>query len=467
MKRFCPKLLSGFANPTSRCTPALRDRKARLSLESLEDRRLMSTLVTSPNPQAPIIPNVQIETVFYGSAWLGQANDAAQNAELNAEASDLNQFFGTITSSHYMDGLSQYSMMTASGTVIRPGYGSFARPDPVPAQLSSVPTVPEGMLQTMLANEIQYGRLDAPNGNTLYMVFMPPGVTEAGDVGSGGGHHSSFPHGSGTAYYATVEYPVRPIHPVGGVAPFTNFQQLTQTASHQMVDAITNPMRIVSGQAAWVDRNTGEDIGDITQDNPPIDGTMGLEGLTGYGYVVQKYWSNQDSTDIIPGGIDYQDISAVPTLANLAFSLTDSTGRTIVGNWGTLVSESSDLSQATFSGTFDGQTVTVLVQGNVGQQLTVRISSASGGVLFYGIISQPSGSWVNRDSSGDFLAPNYVELSGTVVTESGPLASAFGTGWANYTQYTGAGYGSSSGGMGTSPGDNYNNPLRFHRPDLM
>jgi hypothetical protein len=251
------------------------------------------------------------------------------------------------------------------------------------------------------------------------------------------------------------------------VANATNFQVLTEVASHEMVEAITDPMPTVPGQAAWFDRNTGEEIGDITQDSMPPGGTMGLEGLTGYGYVVQKYWSNQDNASVIPGGINYHVISAVPTLANLAFSLTDQTGRTLLGNWGSLTWESTDLSQATFSGTFDGQAVTVLVQGNQGQELTVQISSQSSGSLFVGVISQPSGSWVNRDSTGDFLAPVYVELSGFVI-ENGQVTSAYGTGGAIYPpQFTGAGYGGSYGGMGTSPGDNYNNPLRFHRPYYM
>jgi hypothetical protein len=475
MKRFFRKLLSGFAQPTGRRTHTLRDRKARLSLESLEDRRLMSTLVTSPNPQAPIIPNVQIETVFYGSAWTGQPSDPERVAELSTEARDLDQFFGNITNSQYMGGLSQYSMTTVYGTVIRPGLGSFVHTDFVPGLLPSVPGAPvppvsEGTVQTMLANEIQSGRLDAPNGNTLYMVFMPPGVMAAADVGYTG-HHSSFAYGSGTAYFATVEHPLTGVNPKGGIANPTNFQVLTEIASHEMVEAITDPMGNVPGQAAWGDRNSGDttyrdEIGDIAQDVMPPGGTMGLEGLTGYGYVVQKYWSNQDNASVIPGGINFQAISVVPTLANLAFSLTDQTGRTIQGNWGSLTWQSSDLSQAAFSGTFDGQAVTVLVQTNGGQQLAVQISSASS-VLFSGAMYQPSGGWVNRDSTGNFLAPDYVELDGVVI-EGGQAAKAFGTGGAIYPpQYTGAGYGGSYGGMGTSPGDNYNNPLRFHRPNYM
>jgi hypothetical protein len=180
--------LNGFGKSSCRGRrgPRAEKRLIRPTLEALEDRRLMAN-VTSPNASAPIIPNVQIETVYYGSAWSGQAANPALSAELSAEWKDLDQFFGAITDSHYMDGLSQYSMTTPSGTVIRPGPGSFARHDFVGGQLTRGQTVSEYTVQTMLSQEIQRRALDAPNGNTLYMVFMPPGVEEAGDVGSGGG----------------------------------------------------------------------------------------------------------------------------------------------------------------------------------------------------------------------------------------------------------------------------------------
>src|SRR5260370_500632 len=207
MKRFLSKLLSAFKNSHKYRMPSDRDRKVRLCLEALEDRRLMAALVPNLNPGAPIIPNVQIETVYYGSAWSGQASNAAQSAELSAEAQDLNQFFGAITSSHYMDRLSQYSMTTPNGTVIRPGYGSFARADFVPGQPAPGQTVSDATIQTMLSNEIQQGQLDVPNGNTLYIVFMPPGVAQARDLGSGGGHHWSFAYGGGDALYATIQDP--------------------------------------------------------------------------------------------------------------------------------------------------------------------------------------------------------------------------------------------------------------------
>jgi hypothetical protein len=469
MKRFLCKLLSGFKNSHKHCGPSHRERKVRLCLEALEERRLMAAAIPYVNVGAPIILHVQIEAVYYGSDWSGQASNPALSAELTAEAQDINQFFSTITNSPYLDGLSEYTMTNPNGTRTAPGRGSFAKSDFVPGQLTSGQTISEAVIRTMLSNEIQSGHLDAPNGNTLYMVFMPPGVVEQGDVGSGGGHHSSFAYGGGTAYYATIEHQLTGMTMLGGLNNATNFQYMTEVVSHEMVEAITDPMVNVAGKQAWVSSNPriGE-IGDMTQFNtPPGVTVMGLEGPgVGYAYVVQKYWSNVQNTSVIPGGINFQSIQVLPTLSNMAFTLVDQSGRSFGVTWGNATSISNDGSQATFSGIFDGQGVSVLVRAKNGQKLDVQITTASGGSLFNGIISQPSGRWLNKSGGGDIIAPDYVEMLGTVYKSSQAL-SAFGTGGAAaQPQFTGAQYSSSYGGMGDGPlgqFNNYNSPNRHRR----
>jgi hypothetical protein len=478
MKRVFRKLLSGFANPTSRRTPALRDRKARLSLESLEDRRLMTAAIPYLNPGAPIIPHVQIETVYYGSAWSGQASNPALSAQLTAEAQDLNQFFGTITNSPYMDGLAEYTMTNPNGTLTAPGRGGFVRADFVPGQPDPRVVVTNAGLESVLSNEINQGRLDAPNGNTLYVVFMPPGVMQAGDEGSGGGHHWSFSYGGTPAYYATLEQETtvdptkgRTMSPMGSLGSETPFQRLTEIASHELAEAVTDPMVNVPGKAAYVSTNSSiGEVGDMAQNTPPATGVMGLEGPGyGYAYVVQRYWSDVNNNALTGGVVDFQSIQALSTLANMSFSMVDQNGHSFDASWGDLTSVNSYDTVAQFSGLFDGQAAKVLIQTTGGQKLSVTITLAADNttVLFVGTLTQPSANWANETGGGQNIAPNYAELFGTV-TEGGQSASAFGTGGAIYPpQYTGAGYGGSYGGMGTSPGDNYNNPLRFHRPNYM
>jgi hypothetical protein len=243
---------------------------------------------------------------------------------------------------------------------------------------------------------------------------------------------------------------------------------MTEIASHEMVEAITDPMVNVPGQAAWGDRSTGYEIGDITQANVPPGGVMGLEWGAGYGlqatagsgYVVQKYWSQQANTSVIPGGTNYQLISVVPTLSNFGFSLVDQNGQTTSGGWGAVTWASSDGSQVAFAGTFAGQAVTVHVSANVGQKLSVTIDSQGGTLLFSGTMSQPSGSWRNETPSGDFVAPDYAELSGTLYT-SGQSLTAFGTGGAVYSSPTTNGGGGGGGGAGGGYNGGHHPPIVY------
>jgi hypothetical protein len=417
--------------------------KTHLQVEQLDERVLLSTGATYVNPGAPIIPNVQIETVFYGADWSGQAADAAVSAQLAAEAQDLNQFFAQITNSSYMDGLSQYA-----GSNGAPGRGTFARTDFVAA--SPYGTVSETAVQTMLANEITKGKLDAPNGNTLYVVFMPPGATEAGDVGSGGGHHSSFatPLGSGTAYYATIENPLTfGARPRGYQGSETNLQLMTETASHEMVEAITDPVVNVAGRQAWYDTTTGDEIGDLTNNNPPPGGVMGLLTGNSYSYVVQRYWNNNDPNGAseTPGVSDFQNIQSLSPFANMSFTVVTQDGRSFSVGW-------SD-----GSGWFDGKSVNVSLSG-AGQKVDVQLYDAqTGALLFSGSFSAPSGNWAYETGGGEWVASDDMELSGTTY-ENGQALATFGTGGGFTQQYTGAQYGSSY-----TTSDNPNTSYQSHR----
>jgi hypothetical protein len=408
--------------------------------------------ITYQNAGAPIIPNVQIETVFYGSAWSGQASNAAVSAQLAAEAQDLDQFFAQITSSAYMDGLAQYT-----GSNGAPGRGTFVKADFVagtPQADKSTGTVSEATVQAMLSKEIKAGHLDGPNGNILYFIFMPPGSIEAGDVPSGGGHHWSFstPLGSGTGLYATIENPLTPGFgakaPLGAFGNETNFQTMTEVSSHEMAEAITDPLGNVAGKGAWFGtaNNTGE-IGDIVAYQAPAGTAFGLEEVAyGNAYLVQNYWMGNINTPS-PGVTTYQALQTVPsTLADMGFTLVDQNGTSHNVSWTNETSSSAKGKQATFAGTFDGQAVTVQITANVGQYYSVTITTASGTQLFQGRLSQPAGQWRNETGGGQWVAPAYAELSGTFTSGKKSLA-AFGTGGyaSPWPQFTGSQYGGSYG----------------------
>jgi hypothetical protein len=97
-------------------------------------------------------------------------------------------------------------------------------------------------------------------------------------------------------------------------------------------------------------------------------------------------------------------------------------------SWTYETSSSSTGNQATFSGLFDGQPVTVQVTANVGQKLAVKITAASGVTLFQGTLSQPAGNWQNITGGGPQVAAGYADLFGRFF-QSGKALTVWGSVW--------------------------------------
>jgi hypothetical protein len=94
-----------------------------------------------------------------------------------------------------------------------------------------------------------------PTPNTLYFIYLTPGVTLSQGGGRScltfGGNHD---HINGQIFYAAMPFPG-----CGGCAGgLQTLVALTTTSSHELCDAITDP---VPGQG-WYDDANGE-IGDI------------------------------------------------------------------------------------------------------------------------------------------------------------------------------------------------------------
>jgi hypothetical protein len=119
--------------------------------------------------------------------------------------------------------------------------------------------------------------LPQPNANTLYFVYLPSGVT----VTQGGssscqafcGYHDAI---NSQIFYAVMPYP----DCSGCMTNLATFDALTATSSHELCEAITDP---VPG-SGWYDQNNGE-IGDICAWQTKQVGN----------YTVQKEWSNSSN----------------------------------------------------------------------------------------------------------------------------------------------------------------------------
>jgi len=211
--------------------------------------------------KGPLLTNVEVFTLFWGKGW--------QQAPASGLVPQINQFFTYIVGSPLLDQLAEYSV---AGKAI--GHGKFTgtltvtSPDPGSS-------VQDSDIQKMIQEQIGSGAAPAAGANTLYMVFVESGVT----VEQGGsascqsfcGYHDSF---GSNIYYGVLPYPDCS-GCTGGQDAFT---ALTVTASHELCEAITDP---IPGKG-WYDDNNGE-IGDI----------CAWKTKTAGKYTVQQEWSNQ------------------------------------------------------------------------------------------------------------------------------------------------------------------------------
>jgi len=195
----------------------------------------------TPPPQltyrtGPLLTNVEVFTVFWGAAWylLGQ----------------VNQFFEEILVSPLMDQLAEYSV---PGKAIGHGKrtGTLTITSPV-LHTSITDSAIQHALQHFITTNPQLPR---PGPNTLYFIYMPPGVKviQGGSASCSGfcGYHNDI---GGQLFYAVMPYP-------GGngcTGGLSALDALTSTSSHELCEAITDA---VPGQG-WYDDHYGE-IGDI------------------------------------------------------------------------------------------------------------------------------------------------------------------------------------------------------------
>ena len=126
----------------------------------------------------------------------------------------------------------------------------------------------------MLATEIGSGTLPAANPNSLYFVYLPPGTAVEQNQGASCKDFCGYHDATSTKiFYAVMPY----LDCTGCEGGLTTLDALTSTSSHELCEAITDP---IPGQG-WYDDANGE-IGDICAWK-----TKKLNG-----YTVQLEWSN-------------------------------------------------------------------------------------------------------------------------------------------------------------------------------
>ena len=208
----------------------------------------------------PLLPAAQVFVLFWGTAWEGAQAGLVQQ---------LNGFFDFVLTSPLVDQLGEYSV---AGMTI--GHGS--RTGSVILSTDPPSTIADADVQQLIQQEISSdSAVPQPTANSLYFVYLPPGVTisldGAASCSSFCGYHSDI---NGSIFYAVMPYP----DCAGCTGTIAVTDALTSTSSHELCEAITDP---VPGQG-WYDDQSGE-IGDICAWKTRKLGA----------YTVQLEWSNQ------------------------------------------------------------------------------------------------------------------------------------------------------------------------------
>jgi hypothetical protein len=213
----------------------------------------------------PLLTAVEVFTIFWGAAW--------EQPPQSGLAQSVNAYFDFILTSALMDQLGEYSV---SGQTIAHGRrtGSITLTTPAPKPVVSDSSI-QRMLQAQIGSNASFPR---PTPNTLYFVYLPPGVT----LTQGGGrscmtfcgYHSDI---TGRIFYGAMPFPGC----AGCTGGLAALDALTSTSSHELCEAITDA---IPGQG-WYDDANGE-IGDICAWKTKKLGA----------YTIQLEWSNRQNS---------------------------------------------------------------------------------------------------------------------------------------------------------------------------
>src|SRR5262249_23465445 len=139
-----------------------------------------------------LLTNVNVYTIFWGTGWQNLA-DVTQK---------INAFFDYILTSSLMDLLSEYSVDGQRiGHGVRIGTTTITASNPGNGTIVS-----DAQIRSALQGWIKANTIPAPTTNTLYFVYLPPGVSSTyrgtGSCTDYCGYHDA----DGTTYYAVEPY---------------------------------------------------------------------------------------------------------------------------------------------------------------------------------------------------------------------------------------------------------------------
>ena len=208
----------------------------------------------------PLLQAPSVFAIYWGPSW----NSSASAQTLRGR---VDQFFKDILVSTLIDQLAEYNV---TGQSIGHGeyLGSSVRTDSAP-----VGSVTDTAIRAQLLKWIKAKAVPKSTQNSLYFIYLEPGVVSIMGGSKSCQNFCGYHDAVGNVYYAVMPYPLC----AGCLGGLAAFDALTATSSHELCEAITDPM---PGRG-WYDDVNGE-IGDICAWNFRKLGP----------YTVQQEWSN-------------------------------------------------------------------------------------------------------------------------------------------------------------------------------
>jgi hypothetical protein len=342
----------------------------------------------------------------------------------------MDGWFGHVTNSAYFSWLSEYNTPAVNGTNQKFGYGSFTSRGTITPSTSAT-TVLDSDIQTSLISAINSGVLPKPvadstgNVNSIYAVYFPSNITINDGTGNLSGVVFCAYHGATSTLVngMHVPYMVLPDPTSGGMqtgcGPGTAYQNLESYTSHELIEAMTDPMvpfaTVLGPPLGWYDNTNGE-IGDIC--NQIVGTVTGNDAVT---YTAQSEWSNTvgncilTNTNTTPGAATNVSVGHLSAnTGQLTWGAPASDGGTAITSWSVYRSTDGSLGAVTATLPASARTYNDTLSPGVTYYYTLVASNVNG-----------SGTPSVQVSIGDITAPD----APTSVASSLTAANTITTTW--------------------------------------
>jgi hypothetical protein len=264
---------------TKRAAPVRTPRRVVLRLEQLERREVMTVTFHG----GAILPAIEVQGLYYGSAW----SSGPQKAQLETSLQSLatGSFLDNLTSSYGV------------------GHGSFSSGVIDGVSLAPNSSLNDSTIRSDIQAKITAGILQPTDANRLYVVYVEPSIEvvngSQNSIQNFAGYHDAFLAANGAdIHYAVIATPYGTVNNGSANPELGPFGEMTMVTSHEVAESATNP----NGDG-WYDANypigQGE-IGDIYNGR----------NITLNGYQVQKIAGINDQA-LVPTGALFGPFVAV------------------------------------------------------------------------------------------------------------------------------------------------------------